>query len=207
MFPALISWAVPFFLIPIAYLFYRFLPLRKVRYIGYAILLIAAFFLDLFRLSFHKDIFDTVLRLGVTFILAEFFWNLLRLKKMKLFSVLAVIALGLFALEFKQWMAGGPAHGRELWSEKVASTYRTETAFYYLKDREIFEPGHPGRELILSRQVGSSPFERKISRYPTPKGFKETDFLYAWSTTPQGVRLDLHVPGFDRQIWTMGEGF
>ncbi len=207
MLPAVLLWAAPFLIIPVSFLFFRFLPLRKVRYLSYAVILVAAFFLNLFRFTFHNDVFDTLLSLVINFIAAEFFWNLLRLKKTKVFIPLLILALGLYGLQFKRWMVSGPGHGYELWKDAVATTYRAKSAVYSLKERNLFEARHPGRLLILSKQIGASPFEREVSRYRTPLGFKETDFLYVWSTTPQGVRLDLHVPGFDRQIWTMGEGF
>jgi hypothetical protein len=207
MLPAVLLWAAPFLIIPVSFIFFRFLPFHKARYLSYGVLLLAAFFLNLFRFTFHNDLFDTILRLVVNFIGAEFFWNLLRLKKMKVFIPLLILALGLYGFQFKRWIVSGPSHGYELWKDAVATTYRAKSAVYSLKERDLFNTKRPGRLLILSKQIGSSPFEREISRYRTPPGFRKTDFLYTWSTTPQGVRLDLHVPGFDRQIWTMGEGF
>ncbi len=205
----MLLWAAPLLIIPIAYLFFRFLPFRKPRYIGYGVVLAAAFFLNLFRCSFHNGLFDTILLLVVNFIAAEFFWNLLRIKRIKLFLPLLFLALMLYGLQFRRWLESGPEHGWELWKDAVASTYRTDSVLYTLRERKLFyvKKERPPRLLILSKQVGSSPFEREISRHETPPGFDETDFIYVWSATPQGARLDLHVPGFDRQIWTMGEGF
>ena len=183
MLSGLLLWAAPFLVIPIAYLFFRFLPYRKIRYLSYGVLLTAAFFLNLFRCSFHNDLFDTIMRLVVTFIAAEFFWNLLRLKKIKLFLPLLILALGLYGLQFKRWMVSGPEHGWKLWKDAVASTYRANSVLYTLKERELFDMKHPARLLILSKQIGTSPFEREINRYRTPQVFKRTDFLYTSSTT------------------------
>jgi hypothetical protein len=209
MFLSILLWAAPFLVIPVTYFFFRFLPFRKARYTGYGVLLAAAFFQNLFCCSFHNDLFDTILLLAVNFIAAEFFWNLLRLKKMKLFLVLLILALGFYGLQFRRWIASGPEHGWELWKDTVASTYRADSVLYTLRERKLFDVKreHPPRLLILSKRIGFSPFEREISHHETPPGFDETDFIYVWSTTSQGARLDLHVPGFDRQIWTMGEGF
>ena len=209
MLPSILLWAAPFPVVSVAYLFFRFLPFRRARYIGYGVVLAAAFFQNLFRCSFHNSLFDTILLLVVNFIAAEFFWNLLRLKKLKLFLVLMILTLCIYGLEFKRWIASGPEHGWELWKDTVDSTYRADSVLYTLRERKLFYVNwkRPPRLLILSKQIGSSPFEREISWHETPPGFDETDFIYVWSTTPQGARLDLHIPGFDRQIWTMGEGF
>ena len=198
-------WSIPLFIVPVSYVFYRYVPLRKARYCFYAGALIAAFFLNLFRISFWNELFDTVEFIFVNFICAEFFWNLLRVKSRKLFRVFLVIALCLFGIGLKRWIVAGPNHARELWKPHTASTYHRGNDNYAVREHELFTIVHPARLLVLSKQLGILPFEKQISSYHTPGGFGYADFTYKWSETNQGVRCDLHTAGY--RLWTMGEGF
>jgi hypothetical protein len=201
----ILLWLVPLFVLPAGYFFYRYVSLRKTRYCFYAAVLVTAFFLNLFEISFWNEIWDTALVLLINFICAEFFLNLLRLKKKKLFLVLFAVALCLYAFEFKRWIIAGPQHAAELWKPYVASTYRCGKTTYAIKEHDLFDSSRPARLLVLTRQIGSWPFETTISTYRTPEGFRYTDFIYTWSGTDQGVRLDISTVGY--KLWTMGEGF
>jgi hypothetical protein len=198
-------WVAPLFIVPLSYFFYRYMPLRKFRYYFYLLVLLTAFFLNLFQISFWNELFDTVEFIVVNFIFAEFFWNLLRMKARKLFRVLFVIALCLFAFGLRHWIMAGPDHATELWKPVTASTYRCGQVNYAVREHNRFAGDHPVRLLVLARQVGNMPFEKQISIYHTPKGFGDAKFSYQWSKTDQGVRLDLHAAGY--HLWTMGEGF
>ena len=208
----LLLWALPILIIPASYVFSRYIPWRKGRYYFYTAVLAAAFCLNLFGLSFHCGMYDRILLLGINFILAEFIWNFSRKRKKRLLSAglaLAVVsALCLFNFDFPRWLTGGCGNAWGLWNDTVASTYRMNGSVYSLSDRDLFDVKHPARLLILSKKIGAWPFERKISHpYHTLDGFYRTAFICKWSNNGAGVRLDLYVPGFDRQIWTMGEGF
>lgn len=198
-------WSIPFLIIPVSYIFFRYVPLRKIRYCCYCIVLVAAFFLNLFRVSFHNEIFDTVLVMAVNLIFAEFFWNLLRLKSPKMFRILLAVALLAYCVEFRQWLIAGPNHGWELWKPYTASTFRRGEVHYSIKERDLFDVFRPARLMVLSRQAAVPFLEKELSTYRTPQGFRYTDFTYKWSITPQGVRLDLATAGYT--LWTMGEGF
>jgi hypothetical protein len=201
----LLLWLVPLSVVPASYVVYRYCPLRKARYYFYAVVLIAAFFLNLFRISFWNELFDTVEFVSINFICAEFFWNLLRVKSRKLFRVFLVMALCLFGIGLKRWIVAGPNHARELWKPCTASTYHRGSDNYAVREHELFTIFHPARLLVLSKQMGILPFEKQIGSYRTPKGYGYADFTYKWSETSQGVRLDLHTAGY--RLWTMGEGF
>lgn len=201
----LLVWLVPLFVIPVSYAFYRYVPLRKARYYFYIVVLIAAFFLNLFQISFWNELFDTVEFIFVNFICAEFFWNLLRVKNRKLFRVFLVFALCLYGFGLNRWIVAGPNHAWELWKPRTASVYHRGSDNYAVREHVLFTVVHPARLLVLSKQLGTLPFEKQISRYRTPGGFGYADFTYKWSETSQGVRLDLHTAGY--RLWTMGEGF
>ena len=54
----ILLWLVPLLVIPVSYVFCRYVPLRKARYYLYAVVLIAAFFLNLFQISFWNELFE-----------------------------------------------------------------------------------------------------------------------------------------------------
>jgi len=201
----LLLWLVPAFVVPVSYLFYRYLPFRKVRYLIYSLLLIAAFFLNLFQISFWNELFDTVEFILINFIVAEFIWNLLKIKRPKIFIVLFLIALCLYGFELKRWMIAGPDHAAILWKPLTASTYRRDAVDYAVREYELFKRGHQVSVLVLSKRTGALLFEKQIGSYRTPEGFGDAEFSYQWSRTDQGIRLDLYAAGY--RLWTMGEGF
>ncbi|MCU0608500.1 MAG: hypothetical protein MUF22_01875 [Chitinispirillaceae bacterium] len=198
-------WSIPFLIIPISYLFYRLVPLRKIRYSCYAIVFAGAFFLSLFRLSFRSEIIDTGEVMLINFILWESFWFLGRVAKGKLYLVIAVLALSLYGLENQRWITGGPANAWKLWNPVVASTYERAGVRYSVKEKDCFSRSNPARILTLTRTVRFPFVEKQIYAYRTPKGYHETPFTYVWSDTDRGVRLD--VNHYNYTLWTMGEGF
>jgi hypothetical protein len=201
----LLLWLVPLFVIPLSYCFYRYVPFRKGRYCSYALLLIAAFFLNLFQISFWNEHFDTIELLIVNFVIAEFFWNLRRINRRRFFLAVLIIVLCLYAVEFKRWAIAGPGHSAELWAPAIASTYCRDDVRYAVREHDSFNRKHPVRQLVLTRKLGRLPFEKQVGVYRTPEGFRYTDFTYRWSKKEQGVRLDIAAVGY--KLWTMGEGF
>lgn len=200
-------WSAPLLVIPLSYCSFRFVPFLKIRYCLYAIVLLTGFLFNLLQLSFSNDRLDTLFTLGINFILAEFLWNILRLKKKRLFAVALLIVLCVIGIGYRKWLTAGPEHGRELWKAEIAATYCQGNVVYTLKDRDLFDKAHPARLLVLSKKVGRWPVEKFIEKCRTPDGFKYTDFIYKWSKTSVGVRVDLWAPGFAPQIQTMGQGF
>ncbi len=201
----ILLWLVPLLVIPVSYVFCRYVPLRKARYYLYAVVLIAAFFLNLFQISFWNELFDAIEFILINFICMEFFWNLLRVKSRKLFCVFLAVALCIYGFELRRWIIAGPNHARELWKPFTASIYHRGNVEYAVREHDLFNMVHPARLLVLSKKLGGLPFEKQISSYRTPEGFGYADFTYKWSETGQGVRLDLHTAGY--RLWTMGEGF
>jgi len=197
----LLLWIVPLLIIPVSYVLCRYVPLRKARYYVYAAVLIAAFFLNLFLISFWNELFDTVEFILVNFICAEFFWNLLRMKKRRFFRALFIIALCAYGFELRHWIIAGPNNAQELWKPVTAGVYQCGDIQYAVREHGLFPSA---RLLVLSRRIGRLPFEKTIGAFRTPEGFKYADFTYSWSTTCQGVRLDISTADYRR---TMGEGF
>lgn len=202
-------WIVPLLIIPVSFVLYRYVPLRKARYYSYAVILITAFFLNLFQISFWNELIDTIEFILVNFICAEFFWNFLRLKKPRpkgrLFRVLFIVALCVYGFELRHWIIAGPNNAPELWKPVAAGVYRRGGIQYAVREHGLFGSVPPARLLVLTRRIGSLPFEKTIGAYRTPEGFRYADFTYSWSTTSQGVRLDISTAGY--RLWTMGEGF
>lgn len=201
----LLLWSVPILIIPASYIAYKIIPLRKFRYSCYALALIIAFFLNLFRITFLNDTIDTLEVFAVNFIFAEFFWNFRRVAKGKVFAVLFVIALAGYGLGQWHWLSVGPLKANKLWKPDVASTYCKGTVEYNLKDKDLLNASHPSRLLTLSKRIGTLPLEKTIKTYPLPDGYYHTTLTYKWSATGQGVRLDIWQ--LKDRLWTMGEGF
>jgi hypothetical protein len=201
----ILVWSIPLLIIPASYLSSRYLPLRKVRYYCYALVLAAAFALSLFHVTFRNLSLNTLEFLTVNFIVAEFFWNCRRSAKGRLSLVLVVAGLVAYAFLHWHWIAAGPVNAKKLWKPVIGSTYRLGTVEYRIKDKVFFRVFHPaGRRLTLCKQLGGLPIEKQISD-KFLDGYCDALFVYKWSSTGQGVRLDIWHNSY--QLWTMGEGF
>jgi hypothetical protein len=201
----MLLWLTPFLILPVSWLFYKFVPLRKARYILYAVILAAAFTLDLYSVSFRRGMVDTGVRMMVCFIVAEYFWNIGRIAKGNIFASLLIIALCSYGAYYWRWFAAGPQHASQLWKPAIVSTFTTDRAEYRVVDCDLFNPLHPARDIKLLKQIGSFPVEKLIKAYRTPQGYYLTPFSCKWSITPVGVKVDLYDD--DRKEWTLGEGF
>ena len=201
----LLLWSIPLALVPASWVFYRYVPFRRVRWWCYAAVLAGAFALNLPRISFWNEFLDAVELMCVNFILAEYFWILLKVKNRRFFMVLLVIALCGYGFELRHWFAAGPGHALELWNTPAASTYRHGGNVYAVREYGLYASAQPARSIVLWKKLGKWPFERQIKSYRTPAGFGDVAITYQWSETNEGVRLDLHAAGY--RLWTMGEGF
>lgn len=198
-------WLFPLLILPVSWLFYKFVPLRKVRYILYALILAAAFTLDLYTISFRSGCVDTGITMLVSFIIGEYFWNIGSIAKGKIFKFLLIIALCSYGAYHWRWIIAGPIHGRQLWEPVLLSTFKPERSEYRVVDCNLFDPLHPARDIKLLKQIGSLPIEKLIKAYRTPQGYYLTSYTCKWSITPVGVRVELYDKG--RKEWTLGEGF
>jgi hypothetical protein len=197
-------WLVPLFVFPASWLFYTFIPLRKLRYSIYAFFLAGAFILDLYTISFRSGRVDTGISVMVSFIVAEYFWNVRRIAKGNVFNFLFIIAIGFWGAYYWRWVAMGPLNGRQLWEPTVLSTFKPEQTEYRVVDSDLFDPLHPARDIKLLKQTGSFPVEKLIKTYRTPQGYYRTQYTCKWSITSLGVKVDLYDK--DRKEWTLGEG-
>lgn len=200
----LLLWSVPLLIIPASYIMYRSMPFRRPRYYLYAIVLAIAFFLNLFHVSFINDLVDKTEYFLVYFIVAEFFWFSLRIKKKKVFLVVLFCALGVYGFQHWRWIAAGPVNGLKLWKPDVASIYRRGEVGYRIKDQDLFDRIHPVRVLTLCKQLGRLPFEKQVGFFRTPDGYAQAQFFYKWSDTNQGVRLDIGITITSSGPWEKG---
>jgi hypothetical protein len=198
-------WSAPLLVIPASFIVNRYLPFKRARYYLYAAILTAAFFFNLFRVSFLNEIFDTCLFIAVNFILADFFWNILHVKARMLVVWVVVLGFILFGGIHLRWLYAGYGNAWKLWNPSTVSSYALGDVQYAVKDRDLFFIRKPARELKLVRRLGKWPLEKHISSYRTPEGFSRTNFSYIWTETGLGVRVDLRTAGYI--LWTMGEGF
>jgi hypothetical protein len=201
----LLLWSIPLMIVPASYVSFRYVPFRKVRWRCYAAVLAGAFVLNLPGISFWNEFFDAVELVCVNFILAEYFWILLKVKNRRLFRVLLLAALCAYGVEFRHWLAAGPGHALELWNAPAASTYRRGNDVYAVREYGLYASVRPARSIVLWKKLGAWPFEKQIKSYRTPAGFGDIGITYRWSETNEGVRLDIHAAGY--RLWTMGEGF
>ena len=187
-------------------LLHLFFPFRKARYIGYAVLLVAAFFWPPFWFFFHSCRFpDSILRLGSKIHPRRIFLESASIEKKAFF----LCVVGYCPLPFCTGVQAMDRGRSGPWTGvvvgKVASIYRTKTALYLLKDRELFESGHPGRELILSNRSVPPPLSGRSAGIERRLGLRKRISFMSWSTTPQGARLDpciypvLLSPDLDKQ--------
>jgi hypothetical protein len=198
-------WLVPLLILPVSWLFYKYLPLRRPRYIVYAVALAAAFMLDIFNVSFRFSTAGTCVRMAVCFILAEYFWNIGRVVKGKTFRLLMIVALCSYGVYYRHWIAAGPSSGWNLWKQTVLSEFRVETSEYRVIDKDLCNRFHPARDIKLLKRIGSLPMEKLVKAYRTPGGYYKTVYTCKWSIQPLGVRMDLYDN--DRKEWTLGEGY
>lgn len=198
-------WSIPFLVIPASFVFWKYFPFRKARWCLYAVVLIAAFFMNLSHVSFRNELFDVAGWIGVNFILAEFFWNLLKVKNRNLFMIVFILALCAYGFEFRHWFAAGTENVYRLWAPQAAGTYRRGSSSYTVREYVLYCSVRPTRSIVLSKQLGKTLFEKQMKRYRTPRGYGGVAITYRWSDTPEGIRLDIYAAG--RRIWTMGEGF
>jgi hypothetical protein len=193
-------WSLPLLIIPVSLIVSRYFPFKKLRYGCYAVILAAAFVFNLFNASFWNEIADTSMHLLITFIFADFFWNVLRIKNRRI--VLSFIVMGaiVFGIIHFRWIVSGPLQVDKFINPGPVSLFTREGV-----EQNLFYLGKPARILTLARKFEKWPFEKEIHSYRTPDGFYGTNFTYKWSETDQGARVDLRTAGYT--LWTMGEGF
>ncbi len=205
MFPAFLLWAAPFLVIPVAFLFCIFFfrsekPATSVMRCCSSRL----FFWPPFRLFFGSGIFpDTILRLGSKFHPRRIFLESASIEKKAFFLCVVGYCPRPFWTGVQAMDRGRSGPWTGVVVGKVASIYRTKTALYLLKDRELFESGHPGRELILSNRSVPPPLSGRSAGIERRLGLrKRISFMLGVPRRRAPVSIPAYTRFFDRQIWT-----
>lgn len=201
-------WILPLAMIPISFLISRLLPFKKIRYTLYALLFIAAFFLDLFNLTWKNDSFDNYWRIIILFAVWDIVWNFLKLKNKKFaFVMIILIFIGHLIINWK--MLFTPINTiTHFWYPQTISTYvRHHEKWhqtYILKAHDNLNRKKPSRTVILTRHINKIPLEKTIDFFITQEGYYQTKFSAQWRKTNEGVRCELVDNG--TTIWALGEG-
>lgn len=176
------------------------------RYKIYTLVLFVAFLFDLMHISFSNDIIDTVRFLFVTFIIADIFWNVTRMRKVFFRSTAVISGLIVFSWVYLSWTVDGPDKVFNHLKDKNISSYTNNKNRQYVL-KEQFETGIRSvkRVFTLTKIKKVNILEEEVRAYNLPEGYVNSDFSFKWASTDSGVRLDL-ISGRDT-IWTLGEGF
>ncbi len=197
-----IEWLFPVFIIPLSFCLNRWVPYKKIRYTVYVLILAAAFFLDLFKVSFRSELIDNVMFFSVQVIITEFFFNLLKTRK-KIWAALVTISFTVFFFYTNSaWLMAGSSHN-ELRRNTTIEVYKNAHGDYALEKRLSRNFRHPSYVYVLNRNISRTPFEEQIDSYLTQDGYFKAKFLTKWEDTKDGVKLDLIVE--KDTLWSLGE--
>lgn len=197
-----IEWLFPLLIIPTSYVLFRFVPFRKVRFQVYAVILVMAFFFDLFKISFKSEVLDSVLYFSVLGIITEFVWNSTKLKRKIISGAVLVLFLPGFLYLNSAWLRAG-ADQREFRRNTVVDVHSCNSVEYALEKRLSRNWSDSSYKYILNRSIPRSPLEKQIDTYTTREGYFQAQFEYVWNCVDEGVKLDL-VVGKDT-LWSLGE--
>ncbi|HON09591.1 MAG: hypothetical protein GX089_17595 [Fibrobacter sp.] len=196
-------WVLPFLVLVCAYFGFRSKAHRKIRYLVYAIVVFIAFLFDLMGISFKADQFDSVLKLMVLFIVSEVCWNFLRLKNRIAASAHIAGSFIVFFLAYSGWVYSGPSGAQAIWKADVAGSYLSGKTMYVVKERKMVRLGEKKRIFELHKVKNNLPLESEINTWEVPESYALAEFSFGWSTTPEGVNVDL-ISGGDT-LWTLVE--
>ncbi|MGE5670826.1 MAG: hypothetical protein ACM31E_05230 [Fibrobacterota bacterium] len=201
-----VVWLLPFIVLALGYISNKVNFFKPVRIKLYALLLFCAFLFDLMSLSFVNGHADIVRYLVVTFIMCDIGFNILRIKKVIIKTILVILGAAAFIYAYSGWILGGPSRVYEHWIEKQLDTYVNQKKDKYYLRQHVNTLTTPVSRIICLYKVKKVPMiEERIREYKVPDGYQASEFTFGWSNTANGVRLDL-ISGKDT-IWTLGEGF
>ncbi|NLD93080.1 MAG: hypothetical protein GX639_10460 [Fibrobacter sp.] len=199
-------WLLPFIVLVLGYFSNKVNFIKLVRIKLYAVILFCAFLFDLMSLSFVNIYVDSISYLIVTFILCDIGFNILRIKKVLIKTILMILGVAAFVYAYKDWVAGGPSRVVEYWIEKPLDTYvNQKQERYFLRQHTNYFTTSAGRIISLYKVKKVPVIETCVREYKVSDNYQLSEFMYGWSNTANGVRLDL-INGKDT-IWTLGEGF
>ncbi len=199
-------WLLPFIVLALGYFSNKVNFFKPFRIKLYAVVLFCAFLFDLMSFSFVNTYVDSISYLIVTFILCDIGFNILRIKKVLLKTILIILGAAAFVYAYSGWISGGPSRVVEHWMEKQLDTYVNQNKDkYFLRQHTNYLTKQASRIISLYKVKKVPVIEECVREYKVPDGYQLSEFKYGWSNTVKGVRLDL-ISGNDT-IWTLGEGF
>lgn len=198
-----IVWLFPLLILPVGFVLFKFVPFKRVRFFIYALILVAAFFFDLFKVSFRSGIFDNILFFSVLLIVTEFVWGIAaKFKKRIISGIVLALYLPVFLFLNSAWLRAD-TENIDMRRNSVVDSHECSFAEYSLEkrlSRDLFDSSYV---YTLNRFIPGTPLEEQIDTYTTQEGYFRAQFDYVWNCVDDGVKLDL-VVGKDI-LWSLGE--
>ncbi|MDR0306402.1 MAG: hypothetical protein LBI42_06135 [Chitinispirillales bacterium] len=199
----ILEWILPIAVIVLGFIFNRWVPLRKVRYSLYAVILFTAFIFDLNKIAFASDTVNSLSYLTILIALSEIVWICEAKKNRLLLGGALIVFAPLFIYVYTAAMVilPFPCHSSK---NAVVDRFSCGSTAYVLRKRpslDIFEPGHI---YILCRAKGVGLFEKRVDRYTTPQGYYSACISPKHQCMADGIKIDLYVDN-NYVLWSLGE--
>jgi hypothetical protein len=202
------SWMiqlVPFLVLTVSYLSFRYAPLRKQRLILYFCFLAGIIATDTVYISFTNDLFDAIIYQTALFMCYEYFFSFLQKRKKVTKKVLLPLGIILFIMINTEWFSFGLPTMQCLWKTPVVTSYTKGKYTYAVKDLIRIRNFSCKRTFLYKKQYASWPVEKTIKAYTIPRGYERSIFSYTWITkVTTGLQVDLNVDSYI--LWSLGEG-
>ena len=167
-------------------------------------MLFCAFMFDLQSTSFRFDKIDILFYQMVLLVFADFFWRIIRNRRLILRISAIVIGLALFVWTYHEWIIVGPASLNRLWNAQCLSTYKAKQREYFIKKRcPVYWKKSARCNLILLKTRKTPIFEERIDKYQIPDGYEGATISFVWDTTAHLVSVQ--IVGDNDTLWTLGE--
>ncbi len=198
-------WLLPFVIIFASFFTSRIVSYRFTRYLIYFFILFLAFISDLQSISFRYDKIDILFYRAVLFVFADFFWRIVRNRKMYLRIGGIIIGIALFLWNYYEWIIVGPAYLNRLWNSQCVSVCKAKGREYYLKiRRQVYWKDSLAHNILLFKTLNPPILEQRIDKFHVPKGYERSNFSFVWDTTTSNM-ISVQIVGDNDTLWTLGE--
>ncbi|MCL2219355.1 MAG: hypothetical protein FWC23_03935 [Chitinispirillia bacterium] len=192
-----LEWFIIVLIMPAGLLAGKLLPFRGIRCGFYVILLLAAFVLDLNKVTFRSDAANLVFYLLILLAFTEFFWFCVR-KKSKLLlcgAFMGLVPVFLYVYAAALLLLPLPCHKN---SGELVDEYKScSFGAYKLTKRLSFDPFNPAQVYVLYRDIKNTPLKKQVDRFPSPKGYIEARFVPRWQCRGDGrAKVELYIDGY-----------
>jgi hypothetical protein len=196
-----LRWLIPFMILPLSWVAFRYLPRRRLRLTIYFFLFVTALIFDLFHVSFASDAIDLVIVGGITFMAAEYLWLVSLLHKKRLTRVAVLLFFLLQLAAARHWIAGGPQHHHRLWQSKQVAQVRHHNQAFVITERS--RPGFAEtlRSFSMKRLLAHGLFERTLDTWTVPEGYSRADYTGRWIESPWGIQHQVLLD--NTPLWTL----